>query len=248
MEAWALVTGASSGLGREYARQLAAEGYHLIITARREELLNELADEIRSNHSLEVQVVPGDLTLPAFRTELASLIAQQKGFAYLVNNAGLGIPRQFLEVEAKDHLVMTALHVEAVIELSHAAMKVFSHNNRGTIITVSSVAAFTSTGIYTGTKFFQVAFTRRLARYIRKEGWEISVQAVCPGFTKTEFHFAQYYRGKEGREMAPSWLWLEASEVVGVSIAAAKKKRVVVIPSIKYKIFVFLARVGIIRR
>jgi len=242
----AVITGASSGIGEEYAHQLAERGYDLVLCARREEVLQNLAEQLQEEYNHQVRVVAADLTTTSGVDSLVEVMKAADDFALLVNNAGFGIPKQFLEIPYEKHQQMIDLHVTAVTKLSYEAMQLFMPRKRGAIITVTSVAAYIGTGMYTGTKRFQVEFSRRLAKIAK--GTDIHIQALCPGYVRTGFHHTKAYEGKDVNSRIPSWLWMEPSYVVGVSLKKLQSRKVVVVPSFKYKLAIFISKFGLINR
>jgi len=242
----ALITGASSGLGEEYAIQLSNKGYDLIITARREQKLQDLAKQIESRYGNSVTVIAADLATETGRGLLVETIKNTDNLNYLVNNAGFGLPSQFLETPIEKHVAMVDVHITAVVELSYAALDKFISQKQGTIITVASMAAFIGDGMYSGTKNFQIKFSKKLAKIGKNHN--VRVQALCPGYVRTGFHYTDDYEGHDVNDRIPSWLWLEREDVVRYSLAKAENSKVVVIPSFKYKLAKFLSNFGIISK
>ena len=184
----ALITGASAGLGAEFARQLAAQGYHLILTARRLERLQALASQLQAQYGRQIEVLPADLSDPASVETLAARIRAAPDLELLVNNAGFSVNDRFSEGSLTKHLGMIQVHVLASAVLARAALPAMQSRGRGGIINVASVAAFLPIGnpTYTATKGYLVNFSRALQNELLDSG--IQIQALCPGFTYTEFH------------------------------------------------------------
>ena len=184
----ALITGASAGLGAEYARQLAASGTDVILVARRLDRLEELARDLRSKHGIAADVIRADLSTSDGMAAVESRIAASPTLDLLVNNAGFGGRTGFVKGGTSDHLYMVRVHVEATVRLTKAALPGMIDRGRGAVINVSSVAAFSpySGAMYSGTKAFLVMFSQNLSGELRSKG--IVVQALCPGLTHTEFH------------------------------------------------------------
>ncbi len=233
----ALITGASAGLGTEYARRLAAAGTSLVLTARRADRLEELARELRTEHGVPVDVVPADLSTDEGIGRVGRILAEDPALDLLVNNAGYGGRTGFARGEVADHLAMSRVHVEATVRLAHAALPGMIARGRGAIINVASVAAFSpfSGAMYSGTKSFLVLFSENLQGELRGKG--IAVQALCPGLTHTEFHAVA------GMDLSgiPRMFWRTADYVVRVSLRRLGG-RVVCLPGWENKTVAFLMR------
>lgn len=210
----ALITGASAGLGAEYARQLAASGTGLILVARRLDRLEELARDLRSKFGVTVEASRADLSTPGGIATVEEIIAGAETLDLLVNNAGFGGRTGFARGEPADHLDMVRVHIDAAVRLTRAALPGMIARGRGAVINVSSVAAFSpfSGAMYSGTKSFLVMFSENLQSELRDKG--VSVQALCPGLTHTEFHAAA------GLTLSgiPGLFWSRADKVVRTSL------------------------------
>lgn len=188
MEQYALITGATSGLGLAYAKWFAGEGYHLIITGRRKEVIERRADEIRNTYGCKVIVILADL---AEETGVSELLNQLEGKAIdvLVNNAGFGLCTEFADTDAADIKRLIYLQTTAVARITHHVLGGMKREGRGRIINVSSDGAFAvvpKNVVYAATKRFIVTLTEGL--HMELMGTGIRVQAVCPGFVDTDFH------------------------------------------------------------
>ena len=231
----ALVTGASSGLGAIFARQLAARGYGLILVARRRDRLEQLAAETGG------EVLVADLAGDAGLASVEERIRGEARLDLLVNNAGFGTKGHFAEADLESQDRMHRLHVLATMRLTHAALAGMVPRNRGAVINVSSVAGFTASPgsvSYCATKAWMTAFTVALDLDLRSAASAVQVQALCPGFTYTEFHDVM---GLD-RAKIPRSLWLDAAFVVGESLRALDRGKVVVIPGWCYKFLVAFLR------
>src|SRR5690242_3832766 len=187
----ALITGASSGIGATFGRQLAAQGYDLILVARRIDKLEALAAELRSRHGTAADVVAADLTDDADVARVARRLASAPELALLVNNAGFGTRGLFYEADPALQDAMHRLHVLATERLTRAALPGMIERRRGGIINVSSVAAFVqspSNVSYCATKAWMNSFTEGLWIELRSIRSPVVVQALCPGYTWSEFH------------------------------------------------------------
>jgi short-subunit dehydrogenase len=237
----ALITGASSGLGAEFARQLAARGYHLIITARRQPRLVELAQQLESQHPITVQTLVADLAHPAGLEAVAEHIRSLPALDLLVNNAGFGTKGSFPQVDPRKHAAMLQVHITASVLLTHAALPGMIARHQGCIINVSSMAGLIPirSVLYGTTKAFLVNFSEALQAELRGTG--VKVQALCPGFTYTEFHDTPEYTGFNRRKI-PRILWLTSPQVVRTSLDHMNRRAVVCIPGFQYKIIGVLVR------
>ena len=217
----ALITGASAGLGETFARHLAARGYDLILVARRADRLQNLPGT----------ALPADLATDAGVAKVEEAIRNCPNLQLLVNNAGFGTRGRFWEADLAGQDAMHRLHILATMRLCHAAL---NNMKQGGIVNVSSVAAFSSSpgnASYCATKAWMNSFTEGLARDLKTVNSPLRVQALCPGFTITEFHDTMGVQ----RSTIPDWLWLNADDVVRASLKAFDKGQIIVIPGWQYK-------------
>ncbi len=217
----ALITGASAGLGAEYARQLAAAGTDLVLVARRRDRLEELGAGLREKHGVRIE----------------ALLAAAPAIDLLVNNAGYGGRTGFAKGETADHVGMLRVHIDAPVRLTKAALTGMIDRGRGAIVNVASVAAFSpfSGAMYSGTKAFLVMFSENLQAEVRSQG--VVVQALCPGMTHTEFHEVAAI----DKAIVPKPFWMTAEKVVRFSLRRLGRG-VVCIPGWKNKVIAFLMR------
>jgi hypothetical protein len=232
----ALVTGASSGIGEVFARKLSGKGYRLVLVARRKERLEKLAAELRG-----AEVLASDLAADSGLRAVERRIAAEPRLEFLVNNAGFGVQGGFCEagLEAQDR--MHRLHILAIERLTYAALKGMVQRRKGNIINVSSVAGFLTTPFnvsYCATKAWINSFTEGLHLELRCIRSPVRVQALCPGFTETEFHQAM---GVDRGVIAQS-LWMSAEKVVDASLRGLKRDRWMVVPGWRYRLFLGLYR------
>jgi short-subunit dehydrogenase len=230
---FALVTGASSGIGATFARALAARGYDLILVARRKERLEALAREINAG------VLVADLTNDADLKLVEDRIAAADNLELLVNNAGFGTLGRFWEAELEGQDKMHRLHVLATMRLTHAALRGMVARKSGGVINVASVAGFVQTPgstSYGATKRWINAFTEGLYLELKSIGSPVKVQALCPGFTYSEFHDVA---GVDRNLIAKS-LWLRAEDVVEASLRGLDRGDLFVVPGWRYKFLVRL--------
>ncbi len=233
----ALITGATSGIGAEFARRLAGQGYSLILSGRREERLRAFAAELAQKYTVSVEVVVGDLTQPGGIETLEAKIAALPDLSILVNNAGFGVLGNFAQATLQSQLDMIQVHILSTVRLTHAALPGMLRRKQGAIINVSSVAAFLPFGsgsvTYNATKTYLNMFTQTLHDELRGSG--VRVQALCPGFTYTEFHDRP---GLEtfSRTDFPRFAWLTPEKVVDESLRDLKSGRVICVPGFLYKV------------
>jgi short-subunit dehydrogenase len=232
----ALVTGASAGIGREFCRQLAARGHDLVVVARDAARLDALAHELGSAHGVRVEVLSADLTRDEDVDRVAQRAATDPALAMLVNNAGFGTVGSLAAAPPEQQEAMLRLHVLAPMRLTRAALPGMLGRRRGAIINVSSVAGFLySPGNvnYCASKAYLTSFTEGLA--LELSGTGVAAQALCPGFTHTEFHDRM---GPDGA-VRPRFMWLTAEEVVRASLRQIDRRGpVVCVPSLRYKLLV----------
>jgi len=186
---WAVVTGASAGIGMALARQLAAAGARLVLTARRKDRLDELAARLHAEHGVSVEVCVADLAEPA-APQAVFAFTHGKGIAVdvLVNNAGFGAYGGFEEIPIRRQLEMVQLNVSAVVELTHLYLPAMLERRRGHILILASTAGFQAVpyiSTYAASKSFDLFFAEALAEEVRGRG--VFVTALCPGATSTEF-------------------------------------------------------------
>lgn len=247
----ALITGASAGLGAEFARQLAALGYDLVLVARDRERLAALALELASPLAIQVEVVAADLLdsdgLALVEARLSSV---DRPVDYLVNNAGYGMPREFEENSVDEEARQLDLLAMVPLRLTHAALSQMLPRRAGRILTVSSTAGFAGLGSYSAAKAWSLTFSRWANAYYRTSG--VTVTALAPGFVRTEFHERM---GISRDAMAPAFAWLDASFVVRAALRDVERRRAVSVPSVRYKALVAviplltpLVRLGVARR
>jgi short-subunit dehydrogenase len=235
----ALITGASSGLGAEYARQLAAKGAGLVLVARDREALDELAARLRATYGVEAEVLVADLVKPRQRDKVVARVADaERPIEILINNAGFGLPLAFESNDIDDEVRHLQLHVEVPMRLTHAALGAMLARGHGRIVNVASVAAFIPRSTYGACKGWLVSFSRWANGRYRAQG--VTVTAVCPGYTHTGFH--ERMGLGPGEEGVPDVMWLQARDVVAESLRDVARGAAVSIPSWRYKALVALAR------
>lgn len=226
-----LVTGASSGIGAAFARQLAALGHDLVLTARRADRLEALAAELREQHAAQVIVLPRDLADPATPRALYDEL-DRRGLQvdWLVNNAGYGVPGTFVANDWTTHADFLQVLLTAPTELAWRLLPGMRQRGHGRIINVASLAGHVpgpaGHTLYAASKAYLIKFSQSLALENRAAG--VNVCALCPGFTWSEFHDVTGTRDKMNR--LPGFMWLSAEEVVRQGLAAVERGDAVYIP------------------
>lgn len=244
---WALITGASSGIGAAFARLLAARGMHLILTARREDRLRELASELHTRHGTRCEIILGDLVDPAEPQRLFDEV-RRRGLAVelLVNNAGFGFVGAVTDTDPNRMKEMVQLNISSLTELTYLFVGPMLERRHGGIINLASIAAFQPVAympVYSASKAFVLHFTEALWAECRNRG--VTITALCPGTTETEFfdvagvsgwlskhrfHTAEYVARKairaleRGRQyVVPGW----QNFLLSLSVRLARRKMVV---------------------
>jgi short-subunit dehydrogenase len=235
----ALITGPTSGIGRGFAVEFARRGFDVVLVARDETRLTELARELLSDYGVRSEVMPADLSIRADVDRVATRLADDAApISALVNNAGFGLRSSFLgstvEAEQRLHDVL----VTAVLRLTHAAVPGMVTRGNGMIINVSSVAGWISGGTYSAAKAYVTVLSESLAQELSGTG--VRVIAVCPGFVHTEFH----ERADVDMSGLPDWLWLDVSQVVGQAMRDLALDRPVSVAGLQYRVVARVLRHG----
>jgi uncharacterized protein len=233
----ALVTGASAGIGAEFARQLAAAGNDVVLVARRLERLEALAADLAARHGIEAYPIQADLAQPdAHRHVMDAVAARNRHVDILINNAGFTIPDTFARApwQRESDMIMTLVY--AVCSFTHAALPHMLAQRWGRIINVGSVAAF-APGIaghtlYPASKSFVIKFSQSLDCEVRSRG--IKVTAFCPGFTHTEFHAASGMTDLLAK--SPRRGGTHPPEVVTQALAANERGQVILVTGMRNKV------------
>ncbi|HQP50169.1 MAG TPA: SDR family oxidoreductase [Spirochaetota bacterium] len=226
----AVITGATSGIGAEFARRFAAEGYDLIITGRKKIIIKELADTLTRQYGISVTVLIAELSKPLDLEKVVKKIKSTKSITVLVNNAGFGTNGLFHENEVTVQEQMLAVHALAPVKLTHAAIPHMIAGGKGIIINVSSISAkliFPSSSMYSGTKAFLQFFTETLHLELKEHN--IKVQALCPGFTRSKFHEKMGIGKIVGKNTA-FMRWMTPEQVVDRSLKALTRGKVLYVP------------------
>ena len=225
-----LITGASSGIGAEFAHQLAAQGFDLVLVARRKNKLETLSKELQEKFSVNVEVFVADLSNMDDNEKVVAKILEIDNLDVLINNAGFRIMNTFLQIDLKRHIDMINVHFTSTVMFCHAALPGMIKRKRGVIVNTSSTAAINrSPGsvMYTTTKSEITIFSELIKEKIKGTG--VYIQSLCPGFTYSEFHDTESMQGFQ-RNWFPKEAWMQAEDVVTLSLEAVKTGEVIFIP------------------
>jgi short-subunit dehydrogenase len=227
MKKWALITGASVGIGDCFARLLASEGYNLVINARSKDKLEERAEFLRKSYNIEVEVLAADLATEC--EEVESYIESHE-IEVLINNAGFGLNQSFLSSPIEEEQRVLDVLVRAPMRLMHAALPQMRKRNSGVIINVSSTAAFIAGGHYSAAKSYLTVMSESL--HTQMLPTNVRVSSLNPGFVRTEFH------QRAGMKMGaiPSFMWLDGDFLVKKAWSDARKGKAISIPGWQYKV------------
>lgn len=235
--ATALVTGATAGIGAAYAELLAKAGFDLVLVARDLPRLNTVANNLKKSYKIKVETIKADLTKPMQLANVEKRLANaSKPIEVLINNAGFGIKDSFLDSELKREQELLDVLVTAPMRLTHAALPHMVKRNSGVIVNVSSIASWIAGGTYSSAKSYLTVFSEYLNNELK--GTKVKVSALCPGFTRTEFH----QRGKMRMTGLPNFMWLDANKLVAKSWSDAQKNKAVSVPGFQYKTLAIIAQ------
>jgi len=231
----ALVTGASAGLGVEFARQLAQRGYDLLLVARREDRLREVASELSETHPIEVRTHAADLSIPSAPAELAGIARDQElQIHYLVNSAGSAGPDLLEERDWDIHARFLELMMTSVAQMCHSFVPPMLERGFGRVINVASVAGRITRAAgcnYGPSKAYVIALSEELA--LRLRGTGVNVSALCPGFVHTDFHETGGLM--EMKRRTPGWVWYDAETVVREGITAVERGKPIMVSGRLYR-------------
>ncbi len=238
----ALITGASSGLGTDFARILAAQNHNLFITARRLERLELLKKEIEQKHNVQVFVFAADLGDPEGAKKILDEIKKQKmEVDVLINSAGYGTRASLLDKKPADWEKMIQVNANSLVALSLGVLPAMVKNKSGKILNVSSTGAFQATpyfSVYAATKSFVLNFSEGLRKELKFQKVNIKVTCLCPGPTRTEFATVA---GADNIN-APDLFWMESEDVVKIALNSLEKNKSLCIPGATNKLHACTAK------
>ena len=244
MSKWALVTGATVGIGESFTRLLAEKKYNIVLVARDEQRLHERALALRNNYGVQTEIVVADLSTDSGTSRVESYLSNHE-IEVLINNAGFGINKAFTVSQLSDEEALLDVLVRAPMRLMHVSLPKMKSAGRGVVINVSSVASFIAGGTYSASKSYLTVLSESL--HSELVGTGVTVSALCPGFTRTEFH----QRGRMKMELLPAFMWLNADDLVAKSWKDALAGKPVSIPGWQYKALVGVINLlprGIVRK
>jgi short-subunit dehydrogenase len=233
VKVYALITGGSSGIGLSFARELASEGWNLVLASNDKNLASAAAD-LRKEFDVKVETLTVDLST---KTDLAKvehrLKSKEKPVEILVNSAGFVLHDSLVDGDLTRQTAAFSVMAEAVLILSQTAAATMTRRGRGRIINIASTSAWLYAGNYSALKRWVVVYTQSLALELRDTG--ISAVAICPGETKTNFH----RHGGLKRPSIPSWLWCRPEQIARLGLRAAESGKTIYVPTIRWRIMAF---------
>lgn len=233
----ACITGATAGIGLAFAEELAAEGVDLVVVARDTARLEALAQRLAAEHDIAVEVLAADLATDTGCMAVMDRLADgSRPIDVLVNNAGFGVNQHFVAGSLSDEERLLDVLVRATLRLTHAALPGMVQRGRGIVVNVSSVAGWMPIGTYSAAKSWVTVFTEGLGAELAGTG--VTATAVCPGFTRTEFHD----RADMDVSSLPDWVWLDSRRVARDGLRAARAGRSVSVPSKRYSALALVAQ------
>lgn len=235
MRTWALVTGATAGIGASFTRLLATNNYNIVLVARDLPRLNERAAGLQKSHGIETVVLQADLSTDVGCALIEEYITSHE-IDVLINNAGFGLNKAFTVSELDSEQNLLDVLVRTPMRLMHVALKGMKLRDKGIIINVSSVAGFMAGGTYSASKSYLTVLSESL--HTELAGTKVKICALCPGFTRTEFH----QRGRMSMKGLPAFMWLNADTLVEKAWLDALKGKAISIPGWQYQILSFVMR------
>lgn len=233
MGSWALVTGATAGIGESFTRLLAENSYNIVLVARDLPRLNERAVQLQVRYKVQTHVIQADLSTDSGCAVVEQYIANNQ-IDVLINNAGFGVNKAFTVSALDTEQQLLDVLVRTPMRLMHVALPLMKQRNKGFVINVSSVASFIAGGTYSAAKSYLTVLTESL--HTELAGTNVKISALCPGFTHTEFH----QRGRMSMKGLPDFMWLASDALVAKAWRDALKGEAISIPGWQYKLLVFI--------
>ena len=231
MSKWALVTGATAGIGESFTRSLASKGFNIALVARDEARLHQRAAALREKYGVQTFVLPADLATDQGCSSVEEYLKEFE-IEVLINNAGFGINKAFTMSALDAEQDLLDVLVRTPMRLMHVVLPQMKARNSGTIINVSSIASFIAGGTYSASKSYLTVLSESLHTELRATN--IKISALCPGFTRTEFH----ERGRMKMKGLPEFMWLDSDQLVARSWSDAQSGKAVSVPGWQYKLLV----------
>ncbi len=235
MQSWALVTGATVGIGESFTRLLAHNGYNIVLVARDLPRLQERAKTLESTFGIATTVIQADLATDAGCKTIEDFIAITQ-IDVLINNAGFGINKAFTMSQLDAEQQLLDVLVRTPMRLMHVALPGMKERNKGVIINVSSVAGWIAGGTYSASKSYLTVLSESL--HTELSSTNVKVSALCPGFTRTEFH----QRGRMSMKGLPAFMWLNSDKLVAKAWKDAVGGKAVSVPGWQYQLLTFVMR------
>lgn len=233
MASWALVTGATAGIGESFTRLLAENNYNIVLVARDLQRLEERARELESKFNISTHVIQADLATESGCAVIEQYISNNQ-IDVLINNAGFGLNKAFTMSSLEAEQQMLDVLVRTPMRLMHAVLPGMKERNKGVVINVSSVAGYIAGGSYSASKSYITVISESLNTELA--GTHVKVSALCPGFTRTEFH----QRARMSMKGLPNFMWLNADELVKKAWSDALRGEAVSIPGWQYRVLTFV--------
>ena len=237
MSKWALVTGATVGIGESFTRVLAHEGFSIVLVARDLERMKERAASLESRYKVQTAIVQADLATDAGCAKVEKYIIENQ-IEVLINNAGFGINKAFSVSDLDSEQQLLDVLVRTPMRLMHTVLPQMKERNTGSIINVSSVAGWIAAGTYSAAKSYLTVLSESI--HTEMSGTGVKISALCPGFTRTEFH----ERGRMRMNGLPEFMWLSADRVVNQAWKENQSGKVLSVPGWQYLILSTVSRFG----
>ena len=235
MKGWALITGGTAGIGESFSRLLAQEGFNIVLVARDETRLQERAESLIKTFSIQCQTIVADLATVEGCAKVEQYI-QDNVIEVLINNAGFGINKAFSVSHIDREEELLKVLVRTPMRLMHVSLPSMKERGSGIVINVSSVASFIAGGTYSAAKSYLTVLSESL--HTEHAGTGVTVSALCPGFTRTEFH----ERARMRMSSLPEFMWINSDQLVAKAWSDAKAGKAVSIPGWQYKALVGITR------